>query len=440
MKKYRVMIVSGFVLAAGIAYMLSSSSGVSAVEATDTEKISPSLSLEEYMVSEERVNWSDSYCAKVAKSKGIQTEISEYESALMEELLVSDTENTVCSPINTYFALALLAEVTGGETRQQILDVLNVKSIDALRSNIDALWKSNCVDTPAIKSLLANSVWLNNAVDYNRSTLNRIAESYHASSFEGTPGSKRMDRALRDWTDEKTGGLLSEYTKGMSLNEDMVVELVSTVYLKAIWQDAFAPEATSKEVFHGASGDTAVDMMHATRTAHVYRTDNFAALELDLTDSGSMYVLLPEEGVDVNELAADRSVMATILKEGSEDDLRLVNMSIPKFKVSSKLDLTDAIRALGITDALDPAVSDYSPLTDELVGICLDKAEHAAMIDVDEDGVTGAAYTELGMKVTSLMPEYEEVDFVVDRPFMFVITGADGAVLFSGIERDPLEQ
>lgn len=436
MKKYRVIIIAGIVLAAGIAYVISTASGVAAVEADNPEKVAASLSLEEYMVSEARADWLESYQSKVAKSKDAQAEISEYESALMKELLVSDTENTVCSPINTYIAFAMLAEVTDGNTRQQILDALNVRSIEMLRSNIETLWKSNCVDTPAVKSLIANSLWLNDAVSYNDSTLKRLAKNYYASSFTGTPGSKAMDRALREWTDEKTGGLLSEYTRNMSINKDMVLELVSTIYYEGIWQDAFTADATSEGIFHGVSGDTTADMMHASRTANVFRTDNFAALELELSDSGSMYLLLPEEGVDVNELAADSNVMKMILKESKESDLKMVNMTIPKFKVSSKRNLTDAMRSLGIKDALDPATADYSPLTNELEGIVLDKAEQAAMVEVDEDGVIGAAYTELGMKMTSLMPEYETVDFVVDRPFMFVITGADGSAIFAGIERN----
>jgi serine protease inhibitor len=30
-------------------------------------------------------------------------------------------------------------------------------------------------------------------------------------------------------------------------------------------------------------------------------------------------------------------------------------------------------------------------------------------------------------------PRYDEIDFVVDRPYIFVITGEDGSVLFVGV-------
>ena len=37
--------------------------------------------------------------------------------------LLTGTENRVCSPMNLYIALAMLAETTGGQSRQQILEL-----------------------------------------------------------------------------------------------------------------------------------------------------------------------------------------------------------------------------------------------------------------------------------------------------------------------------
>ena len=85
-----------------------------------------------------------------------------------------------------------------------------------------------------------------------------------------------------------------------------------------------------------------------------------------------------------------------------------------------------------MTDALDYTVSDFTPLTTEKNEIYVSKAEHAAMIEIDEEGVTGAAYTQLELAEGAAEPN-EEIDFVVDRPFMFVVTSRDGSILFSGI-------
>ena len=58
-------------------------------------------------------------------------------SSIREFLSGSNGENKVYSPLNVYMALAMLAEVTDGESRQQILTLLGSESIDALRTQFD---------------------------------------------------------------------------------------------------------------------------------------------------------------------------------------------------------------------------------------------------------------------------------------------------------------
>jgi len=113
-----------------------------------------------------------------------------------------------------------------------------------------------------------------------------------------------------------------------------------------------------------------------------------------------------------------------------------VNMSVPKFDVVSDLDLRDGLNALGITGVFDATVADFSPMTSKVAEIFLSKADHAARVAIDEEGVTAAAYTVMMMAGAAAPPE-EEMDFVLDRPFLFAITGADGLPLFVGVVNRP---
>ena len=70
-------------------------------------------------------------------------------------------------------------------------------------------------------------------------------------------------------------------------------------------------------------------------------------------------------------------------------------------------------------------------MTDDVDMIWLSGAEHAAMVKIDEEGVTGAAYTDLAMAGAG-MPQ-NEVDFVLDRPFVFAVASPDGSILFAGV-------
>ena len=64
------------------------------------------------------------------------------------------------------------------------------------------------------------------------------------------------------------------------------------------------------------------------------------------------------------------------------------------------------------------------------------QAKHAARISADEDGCIATAFTAMAM-AGGAMPPSDEVDFTLDRPFLFVITGADGNLLFAGVVERP---
>lgn len=64
------------------------------------------------------------------------------------------------------------------------------------------------------------------------------------------------------------------------------------------------------------------------------------------------------------------------------------------------------------------------------------KANHAARIMLDEDGVTAAAYT-LMQDAGAGRPPQEEIEFRLDRPFLFAIMGTGDVPLFVGVVNQP---
>ena len=413
-------------------------SGVTTVLAAYPASVERTMDAQKFMESDAHWDWWDSYRELTAKSAELQSGMDAYYQNLMKQMLVSEDENTVCSPINLYIAFAMLAETSDGNTRQQILDMLGAQDMDTLRENVSSLWESNYADTPALKSVLAircgsivrNHTMTQRCSGWRSSTMHRHSEERQDQ--------KKWIRHCRPRTDNNTGGLLKEYTKDMAIAPDTVFELVSTIYYKAMWRENFWEVNTEKETFHGTAGDTDVDMMKKTERMDVYQGEQFTAIGLSLQDSGSMYFLLPDENADVSELVSSPDLMKVIRRDESSDNWYspMVNLSVPKFKVSEKTDLIETVRALGVTDALDADLADFSPLTENRNGLYLSKADHAAMLEIDENGVTGAAYTELGVSETAAEIPDDEIDFVLDRPFLFLVTGQDGSLLFSGVVRN----
>ena len=409
-----------------------------ALAAEYPEPVAEGMSADEYLTGDAGYEWWQEQLAKIEASSEAAGRASAYSSDIIKKMLAAEDENTVCSPLNTYIALSMLAEVTDGNTRAEILKALGAQDLDSLRSDVKALWETNYINTPSMKSTLANSIWLNGRIKFNDETLKTLCGDYYASSFRGEMGSEEMNKALQDWTNENTGGLLEEYIQDMKTDPETVMELISTIYYKASWLEKFHEEDNQTLTFHGTKGDTEAEMMYRNDFMKIYRTDKFTATGLSVGDDGcgTMYFYLPKEGVDVNELLGDEDVIksATQLKD---DDWSYpeVNLLIPKFKVSAKTNLTEILQELGINEAMQAGTADFTPLTTDSDELYLAKAEHAAMVEINEEGVTGAAYTELALGKGGPDPE-EIIDLTFDRPFMFVIAGADGSVLFSGIVRN----
>lgn len=378
---------------------------------------------------------SKEYEEKVISSSLLTGRTAAFTRAMAEKLLSGSDRNAVCSPLNAYLALAALAEVTDGRTRSQILDALGAPDVGSVREAVPVIWEANHVEADYLTSLLAVSLWLNEGLLYDPETIGTLRDVYHASAFAGDPSSAGMTQALRDWTNENTGGLLREYAEGMTLSPDTVLALVSTLYYKAAWIDAFDAACTAPGIFHAQQGDEEADMMRRTDFMLVTRTDLFTSVRLYLLDSGYMEFFLPAEGTDVSALASDPDVYASVSgQNGPSFSLATVDLTLPKFRVSSETDLTGLLRSLGVTDVLDPSLADYTPLTRDTDSVYLSSAQHAAVVEVDEEGVTGAAYTLL-MNDALWMPDPEKIELVFDRPFLFLTVAADGSVLFAGIVR-----
>lgn len=368
-----------------------------------------------------------------------KNELLSFSTKTMTQLLKeNDHENRVFSPINIYIALGMLAETTAGNTRQQILDLLGVPSIEDARILMKGLYNNAYYDED-LKSVLASSVWLRDDINYNQDTMDSLAENYYASSFSGEMGSPEYSEAFRTWLNDQTDGLLKEQIGDMEFKKQTIMTLATTVYFCAKWSQEFIKDYTEAGIFHAAAGDIQCDFMHQSTTGPYYWGDNFSAIIKWFRPSvGDMMFILPDEGVSVYDLLEDEQVLDFIGKGFEYDRSKnvIINITMPKFDISSKQDIADNLKELGVTDAFDMMNADFSPLTDEVDSIWVDKVEHGVRVVADEDGVKAAAFTVVD-EIGGIMPPEEKVDFVLDRPFMFVIRIGDGLPMFIGIVENP---
>ena len=274
-----------------------------------------------------------------------------------------------------------------------------------------------------------------------------LADSYYADTFSGNMSDSAYSKALQEWLNVKTGGLLEKETSELKFDPETAFSLASTVYFRGMWDDKFEPENTEEGIFTTATGEKITcDFMKRENEAFYYWGENYGAMTLYFSGttgtSAKMWLFLPDEGVTTDELINSGEITELIYADYNDTNYKrlIVNFALPKFDTSYTVDLKDGLTEMGITDVFDDETADFSAMLGEnSEGAALSKAQHSVRVAIDEEGCTATAFTAM-MVCGAAPPPDERIDFILDRPFVFVIQGLAGDTIFAGVINNPSEQ
>lgn len=380
--------------------------------------------------------WVASQKAQYNQPTGYADSLTNFFIRSIPEVLKEDG-NQAYSPLNVYMALVMLAETTQGQSRQQILELLGADSLKKLRTQAGHIWNAHYSADGLTSTVLANSVWLDDAYTFQQETVDFLASNHYASVFHGNLGTEESNQQLASWLSQQTGGLLKEQSANATLHPDTVFALASTVYFHADWDDSFSEKNTNENLFHCTNGDVSVAFMNAVRSSSYYWDENFGAVCLELSGNNCMWLILPDQGFSVSDILKSDAYLRLTMDPVNWNNQKkcLIDLSLPKFDVSSQTDLTESLQTLGVTDIFDCSISNFTPIT-ESPGLFVNKIDHAVRVSIDEEGVAAAAYTIIDSP-SSPPPPTHEIAFVLNRPFLFVISSRDQLPLFAGVVREP---
>ncbi len=341
-------------------------------------------------------------------------------------------ENKAYSPVNLYMALAVTAELSGGNG--QLLQLLDADSLEGLRAQANLVWNA-CYYDNHNQTLLANSVWLQEDMNYNREVLDTLAETYFTSSYEADFGTSGTNRAIGSWLDQQTGNLLQDSTSNIDLSPQTVFALYSTVYYQAKWASEFSKKNNTEGIFHGVKDATCTFMNKEKMTGVYYWGEDFGAVALHLKDGSNMWLILPDEGKTVQDVLSTGAYLEALWEETENQKAMKINLSLPKFDISTGGALTEDLQAMGITEIFDRNAGAFSGFVQGDMQVWVDAVNQATRVAIDEEGVTAASYIEIPGAGSAAPPE-EIIDFILDRPFLFVITNRYDLPLFAGVVND----
>jgi len=363
-----------------------------------------------------------------------------YQSASV--ILAKDDKksNSLYSPVSLYMAMAMLTESAKGQTQSEILSALSMNSMDLVSKQTGKLFRSLYYDNEIGKLSLANSVWLNKNITFNKSFLQKLATNYYAQSFSADFGNENTAKQIAKWVQQNTGGKLGGNPQDFATNPQQVMTLLNTVYFYDQWVDKFDASKTKKDTFHLADGGTVSnDFMNSEYSQHSFVKGNgFTSSILGLKNGNSMLFVLPDKGVSPYDLIADPQKMANAMDFNSKQvKIGKVTFKIPKFKFSSKMGLNDALETMGVKSAFAAQSADFSMIANTKP-LYVEKVIQSATISIDEKGCEAAAYTQIiYCGAGAPLKKVEKADMILDRPFIFAILGTNDVPLFIGVINNP---
>lgn len=327
-------------------------------------------------------------------------------------------ENVVVSPYSAGVALSMLAEGAEGQTKAEFNKALN-----------DCIFASEDLggnDTVIVNSV--NSLWVDDNFSVRNRYVSLMQKDFDALVYTLDFADPATLKAINNWCSEHTNGKITEILDRLSPGNVMV--LVNALYFNAAWMNTFDEILTAQAPFYGTKGETKVDMMRRKGFMNYAEYQGCQLVQLPYEgDRYSMYVLLPAEGMNVNDIinALGSEAYDAALKALAPEE---VDLRMPKAKLETSILLNKPLQNMGIKTAFTPA-ADFSGIA-EMGPLVLDLVKQKCYVDISEKGTEAAAVTSAQIRLTSARPSSYKT-MTVNRPYLFfIVDGKNENVMFAG--------
>lgn len=350
---------------------------------------------------------------------------------------VTGGENAMVSPLSVLFALGMTSGGAAGETLEQMEAAFGLDS-RVLADYLLAL-RESLTDGEKYKLSAANSIWLRDeGFSANADFLQKNADYYAADVFT-TPFDAGTVTAINTWVGEKTEGMIERIID--EARGDTVMMLINALCFEAEWQKTYSLESVREGRFTTEAGlERTAEMMYGEESRYL---DDGRAAGFIKDYAGGKYAfaaLLPNEGLSLADYIS--SLSGAGLSETLENAQScVVHTAMPKFTSDYGVELSDALKAMGMTDAFDGGLADFSGIGESATGgnIYIGAVLHKTHIAVDELGTKAGAVTAVDMRLTSAIDPSSIKTVTLDRPFVYmIIDTATNLPIFIGALTDSL--
>jgi len=350
--------------------------------------------------------------------------------------------NFFTSPYSISTALAMTYAGARGQTAEQMANVMHFTlPQERLHPAAGTLVRdlSGADKKRGYQLSVANSLWGQKNYGFLDEFLKLNQTCYGAGlqEVDFINAREQARKTINAWVEKQTQDKIKELLKPNHLTAATRLVLTNAIYFKAEWERKFQREATRDAPFQvTAQRKVNVPTMHTMATFPYLDGGTFDMLELPYKNGDlSMLILLPKKLDGLADL--EKSLTADKLAEWQQK-LRAskVQLSLPKFKMTSEFELAEQLKSMGMTLAFSPGQADFSGMNGS-EPLFISAVVHKTFVDVNEEGTEAAGATAVVMYAGSAPPR-KEVEFRADHPFVFLVRdNRSGSILFLGRVFDP---
>jgi serpin B len=359
---------------------------------------------------------------------------------LYNQLKMTDG-NLFFSPFSIFTALAMTWAGARENTAVQMAETLHFtekpaqfhRAIGDLISQLNAVQKETDVELS-----IANAIWAQKGYQFLDEFFRIVQQSYQADlkQVDFSSAAESARQVINTWVEQQTNEKIKDLLPPKVLNALTRLVLVNAIYFKGFWDNQFKSRDTREmEFWLLTEVAVKVPMMHQEHQFGYWENDWLQIMEMPYKEESlSLIVLLPKEKTGITDLEQKLN-FENMMAWQSRLRKRKVIVFFPKFKIESQFSLGQTLALMGMSDAFDPELADFSAMVGQKE-LYISAVIHKAFLEVNEEGSEAAAATGVVVSVTSIAPS--PPIFKADHPFVFFIRdNKSQSILFLGRVLNP---
>ena len=347
----------------------------------------------------------------------------------MTKMYYEDTnlENYVVSPMSLYYALSMINNGTSNTNENDIAKFLSINNMNKANDNLKKHYQNNYYKTKSAYEKVSNSLWINNNYEVKEMFVNILEDNFYSDFYSVDFSDNQTIENIAKWVNFNTENFLNKTSEDYKYLNDINTNmtLINTIYFNCSWEYE-AVKNTIKEEFKGLNNEIITDFFYKSAKGTFLQKDQYLIFNDTFVNGSKVYYILPNENVNLKDLLNNENIYNEIF-----DFIKSPTVEKSIIYKAPEFDILYNVKFIEILEKMGCLINDI-----EFENIIENKNLKISNIIQDnrivfsKNGVEAASETQVDSLTSSHVKI--ELNTIINRPFMFIITDSQNTPLFTG--------